>query len=122
MNDLLYFFAVAQIGIGCLMFALPRLLDWRPALEAMPTLLREVYYVHAFFLSFTLWIFGGLTLAYGDAIGPLGIGIGLFWAARVVVQLFYYDSSHWRGKRRETVIHFILLGLYGAMSVTYLMT
>ena len=120
MNELLYVFAVGQIAIGCLVFALPRLLGWRPALAAMPTLLREIYHVHALFLALTLWIFGGLTLAYGSAIGPLGTCIGLFWAVRVGVQLFYYDSRHWRGRPRETLIHLFLLVVYGSMSAAYL--
>lgn len=121
MSALLVFCGVVQIAIGLLIFALPRLLGWRPALAAMPDLLREVYHVHALFLALTLWIFGGLTLAYGSDIGPLGPCIGLFWAVRVGVQLFYYSPGHWWGRRRETCIHLLLLGLYGSMSATYLL-
>jgi len=121
MTFALSFFAAAQIAIGVLVFFLPRILGWKPALAAMPALLREVYHVHALFLALTLWIFGGLTLACGTEIGPLGTCIGLFWAGRVGVQVFYYDQSHWLGKRAETAIHFALLLLYASMSVTYLM-
>ena len=122
MNEILYVYAVGQIAIGCLVFALPRMLGWRPALAAMPALLREVYHVHALFLALTLWIFGGLTLAYGVQIGALGVCIGLFWAVRVGVQLFYYSSSHWRGRPRETAAHWLLLSVYASMSATYLVT
>ena len=116
----LIFFASAQIAIGVLVFFLPRLLGWKPALAAMPALLREVYHVHALFLAFTLWMFGGFTLAHGTRIGPLGTCIGLFWAVRVGIQLFYYSPDHWRGKPRETLAHVVLLLLYGSMSATYL--
>ena len=121
MTHALYFFAAAQIAIGCLVFLLPRILGWKPALAAMPPLLREIYHVHALFLALTLWIFAGLTIVYGTAIGPLGTCIGLFWLVRVGVQLFYYSPEHWRGKTRETCAHITLLALYGSMSVTYLL-
>jgi len=117
----LYFFALVQIAIGSLVFLLPRLLGWRPALAAMPRLLREVYHVHALFLALTLWIFAGLTIHFGEAIGPLGTCIGLFWAVRVGVQLFYYSRDHWRGKAWETIAHVTLLAIYGSMSATYLL-
>jgi hypothetical protein len=97
-DPLLRCFGAAQIAIGLLNFALPRLLSWRPALAAMPLLLRQVFHVHVFFLALTLFIFGGLTLAYGRELGPLGPCIGLFWLARVGAQLFYYSPSHWRGR------------------------
>ena len=121
MSALLVFFGVVQIAIGLCNLALPRMLGWRSALAGVPDLLREVYYVHALFLTLTLWIFGGLTLAYGSEIGPLGPCIGLFWAVRVGVQLFYYSPGHWWGRWRETCIHLLLLALYGSMSATYLL-
>lgn len=120
MNSLLYVFASAQIAIGVLVFFLPRILGWRPALAAMPTLLREVYHVHALFLALTLWMFAGFTIAYGADLGPLGFCIGLFWAVRVGIQVFYYSPSHWLGKAPETIIHFFLLLLYASMSIAYL--
>lgn len=118
----LYFFAVVQIVIGALVFLLPSLLDWHAPLASLPRLLREVYHVHALFLALTLWIFAGMTFYSADAMGPLGICIGLFWAVRVAVQLFYYSPAHWRGRRQETLVHAFLLAVYGSMSATYLLT
>jgi hypothetical protein len=118
----LYFFAAVQTAIGVLVFFLPRVLGWEPALASAPRLLREVYHVHALFLALTLWIFAGLTIYTGGALGPLGFCIGVFWAVRVAVQLFYYSPAHWRGRRRETAIHLLLLTVYGSMSATYLVS
>lgn len=122
MNVALYGFATVQVAIGVLVFFLPRLLGWERALAGVPLLLREVYHVHALYLAITLWIFAGFTYAYGAAIGPLGICIGLFWAVRVGIQLFYYSPTHWRGRRRETLVHVAMLLVYGSMSAVYLMT
>jgi len=121
MTYALYFFAAVQIVIGVLVFFLPRFFGWQASLAALPRLLREVYHVHALFLALTLWTFAGLTIHLGAALGPLGVCIGLFWAVRVGVQLFYYDPAHWRGKARETCVHLALLAVYGSMSVTYLL-
>lgn len=120
MTIALVFFAFVQVTIGVLVFFLPRLLGWRPALASMPALLREVYHVHALFLALTLWIFALLTLVRGPELGLIGKCIGTFWAVRVGVQLFYYSPAHWRGKRRETLAHAVLLLLYTGMSATYL--
>mgnify|MGYP004193644531 FL=1 len=37
------------------------------------------------------------------------------------MQFFYYDSSHWRGKRAETVVHIALIFLYGSLAGVYLL-
>ena len=34
------------------------------------------------------------------------------------MQFFYYDSSHWRGKRAETIVHIFL---YGSFAGVYLL-
>ena len=47
-------------------------------------------------------------------------GVGLFWCLRAVIQWFFYSWEHWRGKRRETVVHWILTVGYGGFAVVYL--
>jgi len=111
--------ALIQIAIGVLNFFLPRMLGWRPALDRLPLLVREVFWVHLFFLAVTLFIFGGLTLWQGTALGPLAFCIGLFWAFRVAIQLVYYDPSHRQGKRFETIVHWTLLVVYSGMATVY---
>ena len=60
----------------------------------------------------------------GDNLVCLGIGrwlaagIGIFWLIRWLMQFFYYDSSHWRGKRAETIVHIFL---YGSFAGVYLL-
>ncbi|MHC4957414.1 MAG: hypothetical protein ACYTGN_03490 [Planctomycetota bacterium] len=89
--------------------------------------MREIYHVHAFYLSFTLWIFAGFTVAFGQqmlngdsAMLALARCIGAFWAVRVAIQLFYYSPEHWRGRPLETLAHVVLLAIYGSMSSVYL--
>ena len=54
--------------------------------------------------------------------GWLGACIGVFWGVRTVLQMTYYSSSHWRGKPGLTLVHVMLLVLYGGLSMVYLWT
>ena len=53
--------ALAQLGVVLLNLFLVRLMNWRPDLEAMSLLIREVFQIHIYFISITLAIFGVLT-------------------------------------------------------------
>jgi hypothetical protein len=120
--------ATLQLGIALLNLFLVPLLKWKEELARAPLLLREVFHVHAWFISVTLAIFGLLTwrfagelAAHANAIGVwLATGIGIFWAIRTVLQVAYYSSSHWRGQPGRTVIHIVLLFMYGGMAAIYL--
>lgn len=124
----LYVVAAGQLGIAILNLFLVRLLDWRAELERMPLLVREVFTVHAWFISVTLAIFGAVTFRFAPEFAAashevfrwLAAGIGGFWALRTVLQIAYYSSSHWRGRMDRTIIHIILLALYGGFAAAYL--
>ena len=119
--------AAVQLGIAVLNLFLIRLLGWKKDLESMPLLLREVFRVHAWFISITLALFGIWTwrfvevMAYGgDPVASwIAGGIGIFWAIRTVLQVTYYSRSHWRGRTGRTIVHFALLMIYGALALVY---
>ena len=120
--------AAAQLAIALLNLFLARLLGWRDAIEKMPLLVREVFRVHAWFISVTLVIFGVMTFRFAADMAQggnpvcrwLAGGIGLFWLIRMVLQVTYYSASHWRGQLGRTVAHVILLLLYAGFSLLYL--
>jgi len=120
--------AAVQLGVALLNLFLVSLLKWKEDLMRAPLLLREVFHVHAWFISVTLTIFGLMTwrfagdiAAHANAIGAwLAGGIGIFWAIRTILQVAYYSSSHWRGQSGRTIIHLTLLFLYGGMAAVYL--
>jgi hypothetical protein len=119
--------AVLQIAIAVLNLFLVRILDWRADLERVPLLLKEVFQVHAWFISASLLIFGAVTWRFAAELAahsnPLGrwlaAGIGSFWGLRTLLQITYYSSSHWRGRFDRTMIHAALLVAYGAFALTY---
>ena len=120
--------AALQLGVALLNLFLVPLLKWKEDLARTPLLLREVFQVHAWFISVTLTIFGLITWRFAGELSShsneisvwLAAGIGFFWAIRTLLQVTYYSSSHWRGQFRRTVIHILLLFMYSGMAAIYL--
>lgn len=120
--------ALVQLAVALLNLWLIRIMKWKPDLERMPLLLREVFHIHLLFISLTLAIFGIITWRFaGDlAVGatPLCVwiaaAIGIFWLVRSAMQWLHYSPTHWRGDAARTAIHFLLFFGYGALAAVYL--
>ena len=99
--------AVVQVIVAFINLFLPRMLKWREDVEKLSLLPRQVFNVHLWFISITLWIFGVLTLRFSEQMAfglnePaiwIAAAIGVFWGIRTVVQMAYYSPKHWWGKR-----------------------
>jgi hypothetical protein len=71
--------------------------------------------------------FGTLTLALhsellrGDR-AALGLAcfIGAYWAARVIVDAFYFSHSDWPVGRQYAIGHILLTSLFSLLAITYL--
>lgn len=119
--------AIAQFAVAILNLFLIHIMKWKPDLERMPLLIREVFHVHCIFISLTLLIFAVLTWRFANdiavAANPLCIwlaaGIGIFWATRSLMQWLYYSPSHRRGDSLRTLIHWALFLGYSALAVVY---
>src|SRR6266404_8589970 len=119
--------AMAQLGVAGLNLGLVRLLRWRDPLSRLPLLMREVFQVHVWFISFTLAAFGVTTLRFAVSMAAktdpaatwLAAIIAIFWGLRVLIQLAYYSASHWRHNMFRTMVHLLLLIMYFLMAVVY---
>ena len=119
--------AIAQLGVAALNLGLVRLLQWREPLGRLPLLMREVFQVHVWFISFTLVSFGIMTLRFAVPMAArtdpaatwLAAIIAVFWGLRVFIQLAYYSVSHWRHDMFRTMVHLFLVIMYGGMAVAY---
>ena len=58
--------AVGQIALAVLNFFLPTMLDWQNDLQRLSKLPREVFHVHAWFISITVGLFGILTWRFAE--------------------------------------------------------
>jgi hypothetical protein len=127
LEDLLLACCVVQASVAVLNLNLVRILDWHEDIERLSPLVRQVFHIHAFFVSLTLLIFATLTWRFADVMATgsertaawLAGAIALFWGIRTAMQWFYYSPSHWRGRPGRTVIHWTLTFVYGAMTLVY---
>lgn len=119
--------AIAQLAVAILNLSLIRIMKWKPDLDRMPLLIREVFHIHSLFISLTLTIFAVLTWRFADDIASaenplavwLAVAIGLFWLVRSAMQWLSYSPDHWRGDSLRTVIHWTLFLGYGALASVY---
>ena len=127
LDVLLRLAAGGQIFIAFLGPMIPWLLNWREAIQRMPLLVREVFWIHTLFIGLTCGIFGVLTWEFAQDIAHpahdmmrwFAFAVGLFWAVRCVMQWTFYSPSHWRGLLDKTVAHWALFLGYGAFAITY---
>ncbi len=120
--------AIAQFGIALLNFSLVRIMKWKPDLDRLPLLIREVFQVHLIFISVTVATFAVLTWRFAREMATgtspiavwLAAAIGIFWGIRAVMQWTFYSRSHWQGDAARTLMHWLLFLGYGALALVYL--
>ncbi|HTE25500.1 hypothetical protein [Flavitalea sp.] len=99
-------------------FLFPRYFKWKTELNTVSHINREMMYVHTFFIALTVFLIGVLCLTSAIELTttPFGkkisLGLGLFWTIRLIFQFIVYSSSHWRGKRFESIIHVVFIFLW----------
>lgn len=119
--------------IGCILIVLaiahaafPRYFSWKEEFGQLSTINREMMYVHTFFIALVLLLMGMLCVVSASALvhtvlgKQICLGIGIFWAARLLIQIFGYSSTLWKGKRFETGIHILFLGLWTYLSTVFI--
>jgi hypothetical protein len=96
-----------------------RTYQWRAEAGRMSLLNRQIFGVHAFFIALMVGMMG-LLLTLGTKLLLDGttlarvvlLGLATFWAARLAIQIFVYDSSLWRGRRFETAMHIVFCAMW----------
>lgn len=127
LDEALRVVALGQATVAFLNLKLVGIMKWHDDLAAMPLLIREVFQVHKWFISITLWIFAAVTFCFADRfaagddalVRTLAGGIALFWGIRTYIQIGYYSGSHWHGIPSRTAVHIILFLAYLLLTLTY---
>ena len=105
----LYVVAAGQLGIAILNLFLVRLLDWRAELERMPLLVREVFTVHAWFISVTLAIFGAVTFRFAPEFAAASHEVFRWLAAGIGERYGLHTTlsavRNIRGVRKANMVH-----------------
>jgi hypothetical protein len=91
---------VVQLLIVAANFWVPSILDYRENLERVSPFVRQVFWVHSFYIVLMLLGFAGLCLFFAPQLvsgTPLARSIcaflAVFWLLRFILQFTYYDRS-----------------------------
>ncbi len=105
----------------------PRYFKWKEELVSLTLLHRQMMQVHTAFIALTVFLMGVLCITSAEDLvdTPLGrricLLLGIFWALRLLVQLFVYSPALWRGKRFETSVHVLFSLLWSYAATTFLL-
>jgi hypothetical protein len=106
----------------------PKRFGWKDELARLSLLNRQIFLVHTFFIALTLMLMGSITVVYTKALlepTPLNrailAGAAIFWACRLFVQFFVYDSKLWRGNVFNTWMHVLFSCFWVYLVATYSM-
>lgn len=125
------FFHLKIIGVALILLALghivlPRWCNWAEELAPLSLLNRQLMQVHTFFIALIVLMFGALTFFFTDDLLSKSklaqatlAGFTLFWAIRLVFQFFVYDTTLWRGKRFETIVHILFAYFWTYCTIVY---
>jgi hypothetical protein len=122
-------FGQLVLALGSL--ALPRVLDWRADTAKLVPLTRKVFWTYAGYIWATNVSFGVLSVTAPGALldgstlaRVVGGYITAYWAARVLIQLFYFDRAdvpagfHYRVAEVGLTLFFVgITAVYGYATV-----
>ena len=104
----------------------PRYFQWKSEFGTLSLINRQMIYVHTFFITLTIFFMGLLCITSAKELtetrlgNKVALGFGIFWAIRLLVQLFVYSTKLWRGKKFETAVHVFFILLWTYMSMVFL--
>lgn len=114
------------MGLGLAHSFFGRYFKWKKELAQLSLLTRQIFLVHCFFISLSVVLIGACTLFFTNALLRSGTlsrvvltGLVMFWLARLVFQIFVYDSAIWRGNRFYTFMHVVFSLFWTYVVVTY---
>jgi hypothetical protein len=119
-----------QLAIALANFVLPRKLNYRENLARVAPMVRQIFIVHSGYIAGIVVLFAAITFGFAPELaGGRGLGrflaasIAVFWACRVPLQVFYYDSELRRRNRASdvaiTVALLFLIVTYGAAALVH---
>ena len=117
---------VLMLVLVAINFYLPRYLNWRRELASLSLINRQIMKVHAGFICVLLVMFAALALlCTRDLLEPTRLArtllaaLAAFWFLRLLTQWLVYDRSLWRGRRFETIVHFVFTAVWTYFAGTF---
>jgi hypothetical protein len=118
LERLIFFGGILHFGILLASAMVPRVLDWKRTLGKLDRLSQQVVWVHGAFIVLVIIGLGLLSVLFPGELAagtPLARGvclfIGLFWGARLILQLFVMDAKMYLTRA------FLRVGYHGLTAV-----
>lgn len=116
---------VGQLGILTASALVPFRLEWKTALQSLPRLHRQMYWVYGGYIVLSILAFGIISLRHADELaagGPLARSfcgyVAIFWGIRLVLQAVFdvkeYLTTWWlkTGYHLLSILFFCFTALY----------
>jgi hypothetical protein len=128
MTHLLWIAGCIHVGIVLANIPLPRMLNVRENIAGVPKFIKQVFYVHWFYIVLIVGFFAALCFGFArDLMGASALGRFLsgfmsgFWLLRIALQWLYYDYSLLRQHRvlylTYTVSLIVLVAIFGDLAL-----
>ena len=95
---LLQIAGVMHLGLMAAGLMMPRVVNMRAHLVALPAFVRQLFWVYYTFIALCLVSFSAITLAFADTLASGGtlaralcVFFALFWTLRLIVATFVFD-------------------------------
>ncbi len=118
---------LAQLGMVGVGLQVPRVFGWHEDLPRLRPSNRRLFWVYGAFIVLANVGFGVLSIVYAGelaagrgAAGGVDLFLGLYWAARLVVQYAAFDTPDWPEEGRRPLAKHGLGLLVLAISLAYL--
>ncbi len=105
------FIGILLIALAIVHIIFPKYFNWRKELALLSLINRQMMIVHTFFIALTVFLMGLLCITSSTELiethlgKRISLGLGVFWCCRLIIQFFGYDTTLWKGKTFETIVH-----------------
>ncbi|MCC6723447.1 MAG: hypothetical protein IT258_02980 [Saprospiraceae bacterium] len=117
---------VGHIVLSFASLLIPRFLNWKNDLAALPILLRQMFWTYAAYILVINFCFGIVSIWGADDLlngsflaKCLSLFIGFYWFARVLIQFFYFDRKTAPKGLIYTLGEIGLVGLFIIFTLVY---
>jgi len=116
---------VLLITLACIHIVFPKYFNWKEELKSLSLINRQMMTVHTFFIALVVFLMGLLCVTSSTELvettlgKSISFGLGVFWTIRLCFQLFVYSPKLWKGKKFETIVHILFIGLWMYLCIIF---
>jgi len=117
---------ILLIALAMVHIVFPKYFNWDNELKPLSLMNRQMMIIHTFFIALVIFLMGLLCLTSSNELidtnlgKKISLGLGIFWAIRLLIQFFGYSSELWKGKTFQTAMHILFALLWTYLSIIFL--